>query len=220
MSSTRATAEKILDYLLDHPAGASAEGLVKHLKITKTAVREHLLKLQDRELVSYRDESGRVGRPKRLYTLTQAGHEALPRQYSWLSLIMLEHLVTTTDSQRSKKFMSDLADKISAGLKEKVVGIRTPKKLIERISELLTQLGYRASIKQSDLRKGAVLEATNCVYHSVAQKHPELCRFDTRLIENLSGLDVELTECIAKGGSVCRFCLTIPEKKSAHKSSH
>ena len=45
------------------------------------------------------------------------------------------------------------------------------------------------------------------MYHPVAMENPELCGFDVRFIENVSGLDVKLESCIAGGGLVCRFCL-------------
>jgi predicted ArsR family transcriptional regulator len=79
--------------------------------------------------------------------------------------------------------------------------------LLKEITAAMNELGYRASLKQSDIRKGAVLEATNCVYHNVAKEHPELCKFDIQFLEKASGLNVKLESCIARGGSVCRFCL-------------
>jgi predicted ArsR family transcriptional regulator len=71
----------------------------------------------------------------------------------------------------------------------------------------MNELGYQSAVKQSDVRKGAVIEATNCVYHSVAKQHPELCGFDVQFLRNVSGMKVKLESCIARGGSVCRFCL-------------
>jgi predicted ArsR family transcriptional regulator len=79
--------------------------------------------------------------------------------------------------------------------------------VLEEITRALNELGYRASLKQSDVRKGAIIEATNCVYHSVAKRHPALCQFDVQFLQNASGLKVKLETCIARGGSVCRFCL-------------
>ncbi|MFI5391577.1 MAG: hypothetical protein ACHQYQ_09465, partial [Bacteriovoracales bacterium] len=79
--------------------------------------------------------------------------------------------------------------------------------LIRKINETMNKLGYQTSVKQSDMRKGAILEATNCVYHGVAKQHPELCEFDVQFLKKASGMSVKLESCIARGGSVCRFCL-------------
>jgi len=80
--------------------------------------------------------------------------------------------------------------------------------MLAEVSKALNELGYRSYLKQSDVRKGAVIEANNCVYHSVAKAHPELCQFDIQFLESATGLNVKMESCIARGGSVCRFCLT------------
>ncbi len=93
-------------------------------------------------------------------------------------------------------------------MQEKFKQARSTAELLKMVTVALNELGYRSSLKQSDLRKGAIIEATNCVYHSVAQKHPALCRFDVKFIETATqGLSVKLVSCIARGESVCRFCI-------------
>jgi predicted ArsR family transcriptional regulator len=49
------------------------------------------------------------------------------------------------------------------------------------------------------------IEACNCVYHDLAQKHEEICEFDRTLISTLLGKTIDHEECMAKGGVVCRF---------------
>lgn len=195
----------ILDYLLRHSDGVTADELMSHLGITMTAVRGHLSGLENLGYLRFEDLSGQVGRPKRHYFLTKEGTEVFPRQYSWLSNEVLELLAEELGSEEVTHFMQRLADKVSRELSKKIKF----HKPIERLNEtlkLLNDLGYKAEIKQSDIRKGAVIEATNCVYHTVAQAHSELCNFDIRLLKNVSNMNVKLESCIARGGSVCRFC--------------
>ena len=54
--------KKVLEYLLNHPAGATHDELVPLLGITKTAVKEHVAKLQSYGYLSYEDERGSVGK--------------------------------------------------------------------------------------------------------------------------------------------------------------
>jgi predicted ArsR family transcriptional regulator len=49
------------------------------------------------------------------------------------------------------------------------------------------------------------IEACNCIYHDLAQKHEEICEFDRTLMSSLLDKDIEHVECLAKGGTVCRF---------------
>lgn len=198
---------KILDYLLEHPTGATLDELSSHLEITKTAVKDHIIKIENLGYLSFADSKGSIGRPRRRYLLSQEGHDVFPKQYSWLSNVLLELLAQDLGKESVVQLMRNLADKVAKSMESKFKNTRSSVELLNQVTVTLNELGYRATLKQSDLRKGAVIEATNCVYHSVAREHPELCGFDVRFIENASGMSVKLESCIARGGSVCRFCL-------------
>jgi predicted ArsR family transcriptional regulator len=200
--------KRIMDYLLEHKDGATLEELASHLGISKTGVKEHLLKIERLGLLAHSDTRGSVGRPRRRYLLSPEGHDAFPKQYSWLSSVLLE-LLAEDERVDVRGLMSDLADKVARSMESKFESAKSPAERLALVAGALNELGYRAVLKQSDLRKGAVIEASNCVYHSVAKEHPELCRFDVRFIEKASGgLNVRLESCIARGGSICRFCIS------------
>ncbi|MGZ3696088.1 MAG: helix-turn-helix transcriptional regulator [Bdellovibrionota bacterium] len=200
--------KKILEFLLEHTEGATLDELAEHLTITKTAVKEHILKIESLGLLTFRDTRGAVGRPRRRYLLSSEGHEAFPRQYSWLSSVMLELLAQDLGPAAVSKFMESLADKVANSMEPKLANAKSSAELLAKITSIMNDLGYRASLKQSDLRKGAILEATNCVYHAVAKEHPELCKFDVQFLKRATGgMNVKLESCIARGGAVCRFCI-------------
>lgn len=180
---------------------------MSHLGITKTAVRAHIVSLEVLGFIRHEDSSGSVGRPKRRYFLSTEGTEAFPRQYAWLSSEVLSLMAESANPAQMTRFMQRLADKVSEQLAEKVKSTKSAARLKE-ILAVLNELGYRATIKQSDIKKGMVIEAINCVYHAVAQKHPELCCFDVQLLKNASKMNVKLESCIARGGTVCRFCFS------------
>jgi predicted ArsR family transcriptional regulator len=203
--------KKILDFLLEHPDGATLDEIAAYLEMTKSAAKEHLLKVEALGYITYKDTKGPVGRPRRRYLLSPDGHEAFPKQYSWLSNVLLEILARDMGRDSVIKLMHSLADQVAGSMKEKFSDTASVAERLAKITAVMNDLGYRSSLKQSDLRKGAVIEATNCVYHSVAKRHPDLCRFDVRFLENASGLDVKLETCIARGGNVCRFCLRKPK---------
>jgi predicted ArsR family transcriptional regulator len=208
MNGLHSNQKRILEYLLDHADGATIEALVTHLGVTKTAVKEHILKIEHLGYITYKDVSGAIGRPKRYYLLSNNGHEAFPRQYSWLSNILLELLAKNMGKESVSKIMDELAQKVFDSMQSRFTRTNSSVELLVEINKALNELGYRTSLRQKDLRKGAILEATNCVYHSVAKEHPVLCKFDIQFIKKASGgLNVSLESCIAKGDSVCRFCI-------------
>lgn len=198
---------KILDYLLGQPEGATLEELSSHLEITKTAVKDHLIKIENLGYLSFTDSKGAIGRPRRRYLLSQDGHDAFPKQYSWLSNVLLELLAEDLGNDGVARLMRTLADKVARSMEANFENAKSTVELLTKITKTLNDLGYRATLRQSDVRKGVVIEASNCVYHSVAKEHPELCAFDIRFIEKTSGMNVKLESCIARGDSICRFCL-------------
>jgi len=86
---------------------------------------------------------------------------------------------------------------------------------------LLTALLYRATDMSIDemkevgyesqvfFRSGgpAQIIAHNCVFHQLAEAHPEVCELDLALIGSLGGGDMQHLECMLRGGQVCRFQL-------------
>ena len=207
MRSLHKNQQLLMEFLLNKKEGATLDELAAHLGITNTAAKEHLLKIQSHGYIQYADTKGSVGRPRRRYFLSPEGHDVFPKQYSWLSSVILESLADEMGPDSVSKFMHTLADRVSQSMKDQFEGQTSTAELLAKINQVMNELGYRSTIKQSDVRKGAVLEATNCVYHSVAKQHPELCGFDVRFLENVSGLNVKLESCIARGGESCRFCL-------------
>lgn len=207
MNELHQNQKRILEYLMDHTAGATLEELSEFLGITKTAAKEHLLKVESQGYITYEDSKGSVGRPKRKYLLTKEGNDVFPRQYSWLSNVLLEVLSEDLGAEAVSKMMKKLGQKVAHSMEDRFSGLSTSADLLREITKAMNELGYKASLKQTDIRKGAILEATNCVYHNVAKAHPELCMFDIKFLENASGMNVRLETCIARGGSVCRFCL-------------
>lgn len=199
---------KILEHLLDHPDGATLDGLAACLGVTRTAAQQHVVRLLDLGYLAFEDARGAVGRPRRLYRLTEAGIDAFPRKYSWLANAILAQLATQMGPAGSRGFMGELAGAVAQSLDLPAPADSTPDQRLRQVTALLNDLGYRAVLKPGAEAGAYVIEAVNCVYHSVAIQHPELCQFDVSLIGHASGMDVRLECCIARGGNACRFCVS------------
>lgn len=207
MDALHSNQKKILEYLLNLPEGAVLIDIADHLGVTKTAAKEHIIKLEHMDLITFQDAKGSVGRPKRSYKLTENGHEIFPKQYSWLSSVLLELLAEDLGPNMVSRIMKDLGKKVASSMSDRFKNKSDPQ-LLKEITKAMNELGYRSFLKQSDIRKGAILEASNCVYHKTAKEHPELCQFDIQFLESASGMKVKLESCIARGGAICRFCLS------------
>lgn len=56
------------------------------------------------------------------------------------------------------------------------------------------------------------VEASNCVFHALAQRNPDVCRFDLAFMEAATGRRIHHMECIVRGGQVCRFKVGEPRE--------
>ena len=73
------TKQKIMEILLEGPR--SLGEITDKLQIQKSAVRIHLESLQSEKAVESRFKIERLGRPRKIYSLTENGRELFPRKY-------------------------------------------------------------------------------------------------------------------------------------------
>ncbi|MGZ3699734.1 MAG: helix-turn-helix transcriptional regulator, partial [Bdellovibrionota bacterium] len=135
-------------------------------------------------------------------TLTEKGENLFPKQYSWFSELLLDKVLAERGAAGLKEWMEGLASTVARDVQAKMTGETLPERLVE-ISAVMNELAYDASPKPKGTE--LAIEATNCVYHSVALKHPEVCQFDIQLLGELSGAKVVHEKCMIRGQDVCRF---------------
>jgi predicted ArsR family transcriptional regulator len=83
------TVDRLL-YALKARGPQTAALLSKKLKITPVAVRQLLARLESAGLVHNEDRVAGVGRPKRHWRLSAAGHARFPDNYAGLTAELLE----------------------------------------------------------------------------------------------------------------------------------
>ncbi|MND62082.1 MarR family protein [compost metagenome] len=194
------TQQDLLGALLYRAAGMSIDDLAQVLAITRTAVRQHLWALERDGLVMRGDTRPTGRRPEQLYQLTPRGKELFPRQYQLLANLLIEEVMKIIGHDGLVALMRSLGRKMAADLEPQAVDE-------SRIALHMNQAGYEAEVF---FRSGGEREivAHNCVFHHLAKAHPEVCELDLALIGSLGQSEVEHTECMLRGGSVCRFHLT------------
>ncbi len=224
MKHLHARQQTILEYLLEKPDGATAEQLCEVCEVTKTAIKEHLSRLEVLGYLTFKDRKGLVGRPRRFYLLSPQGMEAFPRQYSWLSTALLEEISQSFPAEKLGQLLDSLASKTAEPLLAQLEKLSETDRL-KAIVKVMNDLGYRAQLKETNTKKGAIIEATNCVYHSVAKQNPSLCKFDIAFLEKTSALSVKLESCIARTGFVLsvkalRDKTDFRDREDARRSAH
>src|SRR6184192_1696593 len=113
-----ATKQKIMEILLEGPR--SLGEITDKLQIQKSAVRVHLESLQSEKAVESHFKIERLGRPRKIYRLTENGRELFPRRYDLVLSLMLKKINDTNGQEHTKKLIESVADDIAASIRYEI----------------------------------------------------------------------------------------------------
>lgn len=196
--------QELLEALLVNKEGSTIDELSAQLGITRTAVQQHTLALEQGGYIERGSLTTTGGRPSQVYVLSQKGNELFPKQYSWFSELLLNSLKSELGEEGLEEKMRQIGRQLSEGLKSKIAGLDSRQK-IEGVSKMMAELGFKA---EAVVEKGGelpVIRASNCIYHQLAQEFEEVCQLDIALLESLLDGNVSHEECMVRGGKVCKF---------------
>lgn len=192
------------------PMGASA--LAECLGITHVAIRRHLTALERDGLVTSTLERQPMGRPTRLYSLTEQAEDLFPKKYGALSLEILDFLAEQENGlDLINGFFSRRRQDLIQRFGPHVDGPAEIGERVARLAEVQAASGYLASWKSGDRPGTFYLLEHNCPVHTVSRKYEHACRHEMEFFKEVLGTqDVVREECIAKGGSCCRYRVAAP----------
>jgi predicted ArsR family transcriptional regulator len=181
--------------------------LSRNLAVTRTAVRQHLAALMRDGFVGPSATRPSGGRPQQLYHLTAVGKEAFPRQYSWFAQLLIDAMAREHGAAGLRARLRRIAAAVAAQLRNRLSATTSRRHRVQQLAALMDELGYDAHLA-NDVSGAPTIEADNCVFQKLAMKNPQICHFDLTLLSVSTGSRVELHECMAQGGHVCRFRFT------------
>jgi predicted ArsR family transcriptional regulator len=197
--------QQLLTLLLQQKEGLTVEALSRALGITDNAVRQHLTALERDGVVEKGETQSTGGRPEHVYNLTTVGQELFPRHYSWFAELLVGSLREEQGTEALRERLENMGRVVGRQVAAKLIGIEDKSERIRMLSSIMRELGYQStSIGPTDETVPAI-EASNCVFHSLAQRYPEVCFFDLAMMSEVVGSDVVHDECMVRGGNVCRF---------------
>jgi predicted ArsR family transcriptional regulator len=196
---------QLLLLLLNNKTGLTVDDLSAQLQISRNAVRQHLAALERDDLVKRGDTKPSGGRPEQLYLLSDRGGELFPRRYSWFSELLIEAMT----SEVGRDAVGAKLEQMGRAVGRQLSGSGHPAPDLDgrvaAMAKIMQELGYAARVAGSPATQ--TIDASNCVFHSLASKFPEVCRFDLGLIGAFADATVDHQECMVRGGRMCRFKL-------------
>jgi predicted ArsR family transcriptional regulator len=201
IDQAKTTRERVLQTLLTHQHCTINE-IAEVVEINAISVRHHITKLQADGLVDSAEERHGVGRPRRIYFLTDNGREHFPTRYLRLTLRLLEQLKGTVPQPTVNKLFVQIAEDMAASHASELAGLAVDEKL-NLVKKILTNEGFTIDWeRQGDYYQ---IRESNCPYFHVGQNHPEICSVDQTLISTVLAVPAEKIQCMLHGDAHCTF---------------
>lgn len=211
MQSTR---QEILNILREEKQ-ATVEDLAERLELTPMTIRHHLNVLQAQNLVVANKvrRSKRVGRPRLVYTLTDAADDLFPHGYGELARHLLSEVKGLVSQEETDAIFRRMAERVASEAPPAEEGQNFEDRL-EQVSEFLEEQGFLSRWEETD--EGYVITNVNCPYRQVSRQHDEVCVLDTELIRSLLEVEPKRLTNMRHGEGSCSFLL-VPKNEKMKK---
>jgi len=196
------TRTEILNYLLGNQL--TALQLKDKLGINESAVRRHLQKLENKDLIKHHFEKASKGRPKKYYELSEKGLELFPKETSLLLNILIKRLEDELSEEKMESLMKKVGNDLEEYLKpddeDEDIEIKL-KKLVDNFNDL----GFFSSYKKEE--DGFLIEYRNCIFSDVSKEFARyICGIHKNIMKNLIGKDIDFEQksSILNGDEICQ----------------
>jgi predicted ArsR family transcriptional regulator len=184
------TAEQTL-LLLKTRGPQTAQALAGILHLTSMGVRRQLEAAEEKGLVGYVDKPGKVGRPVRLWQLTELGHARFPDRHAALTVDLIGQ-VRNLFGEAAIDRLIDARETASEAAYRAAVDPAAP--LVQRVASLALMReaeGYMAEAQAAE--DGSVLLVENhCPICAAARACQNFCRSELDVFRRVLGPDVQV----------------------------
>ncbi len=181
-------------------------GLSRELGLASATVRRHLDILQRDGFLTYEEVRHGTGRPQHVFSLTDSGHEELPKDYDALLSELVSELASLTEDETAGRSGEELVEYALANIAHRVAEpyIREDgTDPVEALRQLLTDRDFAPEVEVTE--SGIRITLNNCPFRSAAKDNPAICAFDTGLISGVLKSEARREACIRLGDQCCSY---------------
>jgi predicted ArsR family transcriptional regulator len=194
---------KSIIQLLKKSGGLSIEELSKSINITPMGIRQHLLSLEKKGVVTYIAIKHGIGRPGFFYMLTDSADALFPKAYDKFSIEVLEHIRETEGPEKLDAFFRWRKDKQLKTLKDAFAGMEKVDDTVNAMKNILESEGHMVELTRNNGHYH--LKQYNCPVNKLAAEFKDLCRYELQLYRELFGERVEREQTLAEGSPACFY---------------
>lgn len=187
----------------------TAIALADQLKVTPMAIRQHLQSLKAEQWVTYQEERRPLGRPVKLWQLTEHSVSRFPDSHADLMLDLLRGVETVFGAEGLEKIITERKRRQTQTYQEHLNALENGedwRTRVEAIAQLRNQEGYMAEVmEQAD---GSLwLVENHCPICAAAQSCQGLCRAELDVFQAIlgPGVTVERVEHLLTGDRRCAY---------------
>ena len=201
------TPDRLL-YQLKSRGPQPAAALAAACAITPMGAHKQLKAMQDAGLVSAHDESDGPGRPKRVWTLTPAGHARFPDRHGELAVQLIRHAQSVLGPDAVDRLVSAREQEQLADYQAALSGLSTLGARVRRLAALRAREGYMARAEKHGT--AWLLVEDHCPICAAAASCQGLCRSELAIFAAClgDGVRVERIEHVLAGGRRCAYRVT------------
>jgi predicted ArsR family transcriptional regulator len=196
-------------HILRRKGAMTVDALSRELGISGVAVRQHLEALTAEGLLHIRTQRRPVGRPRRLFQLSEAAEDLFPKKYAALAQAILNHLVTTGCVEQVEEIFRARSQRLESALKTRLAPNADLATRVAALAEMQDRAGYMAEWEAAP-DGSFTLRELNCAICLIAQEYPQACANELLMIENVTGAEVTREQHMAAGDASCTYRIRPP----------
>jgi predicted ArsR family transcriptional regulator len=197
----KSTREKVLQTLLSRQRCTINE-LADAVEINPISVRHHIARLEAEGLVTSEEERHGVGRPRRLYFLTEQGIEHFPSRYLKLTIRLLEQLKGSMPESMVNSLFTQMAQDMAMEYQAEARNLNMEQRL-DLVTTMLSDEGF--TVEWEKQGEQYLIREISCPYYRIGQNHPEVCAVDQTLISTVLSVPAEKVNCVLNGDAHCTY---------------
>ena len=201
------TRERVLRTLLTRQRCTINE-LAEAVEINPISVRHHITRLQIEGLVDSAEERHGVGRPRRIYFLTEQGLERFPTRYLRLTVRLLHQLKETLPAPMVSSLFTQIAEDLASDYESDGLTIE---ERLDLVKQVLSTEGF--TVDWTKVGDNYQIREVNCPYYHIGQNHPEVCSVDQTIISTVLSTPAEKIQCMLQGDTICTYQVSISKEE-------
>ncbi|MBT9501847.1 MAG: transcriptional regulator [Burkholderiaceae bacterium] len=198
------TSDQIL-YTLKSRGPQGAQVVAEACGLSAMGARKQLLALDGAGLVASHEEVHGVGRPARLWQLTEAGHARFPDRHGELAVQLIAQVSALLGPQALQALINQRQTDAQASYEAGLAGAKTLAQRVQGLAKKRAEEGYMARAEREG--KTWLLIEDHCPICAAATTCQGFCQSELELFQNCLGdtVKVERSEHLLTGARRCVY---------------